>query len=129
MTEVESVRPERCNILDIWDDMMRPFDDEEAKEDSRDAGVKEDVDDNQDRGSEVREKGDGDETISNDGEEGAIVKIGKIEKAPSKEEVAMHMVNHIPFRSWCAHCVKGKAHGNMHKSKKTIEVEEREPII
>ena len=39
------------------------------------------------------------------------------------------MVNHIPFRSWCAHCVRGTAHGNQHRRKKAIEGEERQPVI
>ena len=55
--------------------------------------------------------------------------IGKAEKAPSKEEVAMHMVNHIPFRSWCSHCVKGKSHGNQHRRKKELREGAREPIV
>ena len=40
-----------------------------------------------------------------------------------------HMVNHIPFRSWCSHCVKGKANGNPHRSRKTMDEESREPIV
>ena len=27
---------------------------------------------------------------------------------PSPEEVEKHNATHIPFRSWCSHCVKGK---------------------
>ena len=26
---------------------------------------------------------------------------------PSKEEVEEHNMTHLPFRSWCQHCVKG----------------------
>ena len=41
----------------------------------------------------------------------------------------MHMVNHIPFRSWCKRCVRGNAHGNPHKKKRAIEGQVREPVI
>ena len=42
-------------------------------------------------------------------------KVGKMQRAPTQEEMAAHMVNHIQFRSWCSHCVKGKANGNPHR--------------
>ena len=25
---------------------------------------------------------------------------------PTKEEVSEHMISHLPFRAWCAHCVR-----------------------
>jgi len=28
---------------------------------------------------------------------------------PSKEEVLQHELTHLPFRSWCRHCVRGKS--------------------
>ena len=62
-------------------------------------------------------------------EEGVAVKIGKNEEVPTKEEVKTHMVNHIPFRSWCSHCVKGKAHSNPHRRTKAIEGGIREPVV
>jgi hypothetical protein len=70
-----------------------------------------------------------DEDSSGEDEEGAMVRVGKAEKAPSKQEVTMHMVNHIPFRSWCRHCVRGKANGNPHRRKGTIDGEIREPVV
>ena len=35
---------------------------------------------------------------------------------PSEEEVSNHMLCHLPFRSWCPHCVRGKAKGKPHMS-------------
>jgi len=116
VNEVESVRP-MGNILDLWDKLMEPFEPEEEW-----GG-------NLERDKSGKEKESDDETISVEEEEGIDVKIGKAEKAPSKEEVAMHMVNHIPFRSWCSHCVKGKARGNQHRRRKDVEREDREPIV
>ena len=43
---------------------------------------------------------------------------------PSKEEVEEHMLTHLPYRSWCEHCVKGKGKEMGHYGKKeqdTIE--------
>ena len=117
MNEVESVSPTGDNISDLRDDMMKPFEQEERERD------------NQEKDNSDQEREDNDEAIGLDEEEGIKVKIGKMEKAPTKEEVAMHMVNHIPFRSWCAHCVRGKAHGNQQRRRKAIEGEERQPVI
>ena len=115
----ESVRPERCNMLEIWDNMMRTFEDEEAQEDNRDHRAEGDAGDDKRIESEADEGGEKDGAISEgEDEEGIKVTIGKAERAPSKDEVAMHMVNHIPYRSWYRHCVKGKAHSNQHRRKK-----------
>jgi len=96
---------------------MRPFEVEEEGSGNQEG-------DNVDKGEE-----DADEAIDLEEEEGAEVKIGKAEKAPSKEEVSMHMVNHTQFISWCSHCVRGKAHGNQHRRRKAIEGELREPVV
>ena len=36
MNEAESVRPAGDNTLDLWDDLMRPFEQEEGEGDNRD---------------------------------------------------------------------------------------------
>ena len=36
---------------------------------------------------------------------------------PSKEEVEAHRVDHLPYRSWCEHCVQGRGTGDQHRSK------------
>ena len=38
----------------------------------------------------------------------------KVDERPTQEEVDLHELTHLPFRSWCAHCVKGKAKGLPH---------------
>ena len=85
--------------------------------------------DNRREGNEAQEDEEKGETISVEEEEGAMVRVAKAERTPSKEEVTMHMVNHIPFRSWCVHCVKGKAHGNPHRRRKAIGDEQKEPVV
>ena len=41
----------------------------------------------------------------------------KVSNKPTPEEVAAHELNHLPFRSWCKHCVFGRAKNDPHLSK------------
>ena len=34
---------------------------------------------------------------------------------PTKREMEEHCVSHWPFRSWCRHCVCGRAQGSPHR--------------
>ena len=36
---------------------------------------------------------------------------------PSKEEIAKHNITHLPYRSWCSHCVRGRGTAHPHISK------------
>ena len=42
----------------------------------------------------------------------------KVEPLPSEEEQRKHRVTHLPFRSWCPHCVAAAANDDPHRSKK-----------
>ena len=42
---------------------------------------------------------------------------------PTKREMEEHCVSHWPFRSWCRHCVRGRAVSSSHR-RKTAEAEE-----
>ena len=47
---------------------------------------------------------------------------------PSEKEVEDHYrMNHVPFRAWCEHCIKGKAGGNQHR--KIKDAQETVPTI
>ena len=37
----------------------------------------------------------------------SVVKM-KDPKLPSEEEIQEHSLTHLPFRSWCRHCVRGR---------------------
>ena len=55
-------------------------------------------------------------------EQEAIVPcVNRDPRRPSKEEVEFHMMTHVPYRSWCAHCVRGRAKGNPHRKAKHAE--------
>jgi hypothetical protein len=44
-----------------------------------------------------------------EGEEGIVARVRGKEWQPTAREIEEHNVSHIPFRSWCVNCVKGKA--------------------
>ena len=75
---------------DVWDRVMQTFDqdveEQRQEEGSRSAGAQE-------------------------SEEAARVKYIRPGYHPTSCEIAEHMVNHLPYRACCKHCVKGKAKG------------------
>ena len=61
-------------------------------------------------GGDELESGIGEEMkIAEEGEEAIMPKTRKHPSAPSESERSMHNVTHIPFRSWCRHCVRARA--------------------
>ena len=44
-------------------------------------------------------------------------KVGNRPTLPTKAEIAAHYPLHLNYRSWCKHCVAGKARSNPHRSK------------
>ena len=51
---------------------------------------------------------------------------------PTKREIAEHCVSHWPFRSWCRHCVCGRAAGSPHRARSEADREfgrERIPTV
>ena len=38
-------------------------------------------------------------------------------RKPTKQEVLDHLPSHWPYRSWCKHCVAGRAVGSHHQSR------------
>ena len=37
-------------------------------------------------------------------------------REPSVKEVEEHMIDHLPYRSWCKFCVRGRCKGKAHKT-------------
>ena len=54
--------------------------------------------------------------VEEESEEAIRARRLKIMEKPNNEEVEEHMLTHLPFRSWCPHCVKGKARGSVHRN-------------
>ena len=80
----------------IFEKMLEPFDptlqDEDRKVRTQPAGKEE-----------------------NEEEEATQPKVTVAPTQPSREEVEKHMATHLPYRSWCPHCVRGKSGSKPHK--------------
>ena len=57
-----------------------------------------------------------DESMQEGADEGRRPMFRKSENQPSSQEVQEHMKTHIPYRSWCAHCVRGRGRNDHHRS-------------
>ena len=42
-------------------------------------------------------------------------------RLPSREEVRLHSLTHLPYRSWCAHCVRGRGREMDHRKRSAGE--------
>ena len=47
-------------------------------------------------------------------------------RLPSRREVQEHELTHIPYRSWCVHCVRGAGRSDAHRRRARQDEEERE---
>ena len=52
------------------------------------------------------------------------VKAVAAPQVPNREEVELHELNHLPFRSWCKHCVAGQGIDERHLSGSSQENKE-----
>ena len=73
-------------VHDAFERMMQPFDPREEEEEQQESE-----------------------------EEARKAKIPSAPSRPSLKEIEEHMTTHLPFRSWCPHCVRGKAKGKQHR--------------
>ena len=48
-------------------------------------------------------------------EEAQEIKMKVVGKAPSLRELEEHMLTHIPYRSWCRHCISGRGQSDHHR--------------
>ena len=51
------------------------------------------------------------------GEEAELPNTIRCEAKPSEEEVTIHNITHLPYRSWCPHCERGKARRGNHRNR------------
>ena len=47
---------------------------------------------------------------------------------PTRQERMEHELTHIPYRSWCDHCVRGKCAAMAHR-KSTLEDDRKIPVV
>ena len=122
----QSVRPTVCDIegedqedSEWWNKWHEPFDPRE--ESTKEESTKEEST------NKAEEETAGDRADEEQPEEAQEARIIKAPSKPSKEEVDKHMATHIPFRSWCPHCVRGKSKGKPHK--RTSQENREIPIV
>ncbi len=75
--------------------------------------------------AEVRARGEDvaqGEGHADEDEEGHRVKHRRTDAEPTEKEVEEHSVDHATFRSWCPHCVKGKAAPRGHRMRQDKEL-------
>ena len=56
-----------------------------------------------------------------------MARTSKLPIRPSQSEVDSHMITHLPYRSWCPHCVRGKSKGKPHH--KAVSEEKSIPTV
>ena len=65
------------------------------------------------------------EEAEEESERAIIVKVKHRPELLNQEEVDQHFAaNHVPFRSWCKHCVMGRSDGNAHRKSKNHDQQE-----
>ena len=66
----------------------------------------------------IKEQEVGIEEVSESGEDESGVRVPRKMKDPVKPtetEIAEHEFTHLPFRSWCTHCIRGRGESAPHK--------------
>ena len=113
--EMSSSNPVRGDPLLDWLDWLQPFDenlvDEEEQRVARVEVYENIQDDDQER-----------EGVVAQGERARPLPQPRL---PSRQEVQEHELTHIPFRSWCAHCVRGAGRSDAHRRRARQSEEER----
>ena len=100
-------------MSELYDRLLQPFDDSDDRSIQDHSSGNHDDNTADNHHSIVDEDTcEHDEHCSSD--EAARARIGSTPKRPSQAEVDAHMTTHLPFRSWCPHCVRGKSKGKPH---------------
>ncbi len=63
-----------------------------------------------------KNKGLEDKHYNSDGNETPNIKVATNPSAPTQEEVEQHCIVHLPYRTWCPHCVRGKGRDDAHNT-------------
>ena len=63
------------------------------------------------------------EDVGGEETETVAARAAAIPVRPTPQMIRDHMVAHIPYRNWCAHCVRGRARLDQHRTVKEHEEE------
>ena len=71
-------------------------------------------------GEDANESDEREETIQNDEVDPGQREARRLQdpRLPSEDEVRRHCLNHMPYRSWCPHCVRGRGREMDHRKVK-----------
>ena len=75
------------------------------------------------------EKLEDEDMMEEDQEEARKMKAHSTPRAPTYEEWKAHRILHLPYRSWCAHCVRGKKNNPAHKRIKDDGLRRGVPVV
>ena len=67
---------------------------------------------------EAEEEQEEKEETEEDEEEGEKPKTVNVRKRPTQKQRMEHEATHIPYQSWCRHCVRGRGRNRPHRKKK-----------
>ena len=96
-------------------ELVRPFVDDQDS--NYGIMVNEDGGDNEEETEGKKPKVDEDSGDSEEGIEGRKPKVMKTPVKPSKDEIEAHDASgHVPYRSWCPHCVRGRGVDSPHRT-------------
>ena len=111
--EMSSSNPVRGDPLPDW---LQPFDESLVDEEEQRVDRVEVYEDVQD-GDQEREG------VVAQGERARPLPQSRL---PRRQEVQEHELTHIPYRSWCVHCVRGAGRSDAHRRRARQGEEERE---
>ena len=70
------------------------------------------------------EIGDESKEIEEEDEEIVAARFRRLQAEPTREEIEEHNIDHARFRSWCPHCVRGRAKSFPHRHDKGKKIRE-----
>ena len=59
--------------------------------------------------------------LLDDGEEAREPRPKRIPPSAAQAEYNKHQLTHLPFRSWCEHCVRGQAADDAHRARRDAD--------
>ena len=111
---------------------VRPLDEENGRDDSEGRGSEHGGEDAQEPEEQEQPDEDGSHEIERQFDDDEQLESGNREpkklqdpKLPSQDEIRAHELTHLPYRSWCVHCVRGKGKSMAH-AKREGDFERRE---
>ena len=116
MKSTESMNVEGESQVEVGSEENQDGEEEKQREEEEGKGAGSSMDGLGHRVATGEDEPDADEDyIDGEAEEGRTARGMPSPIVVSKQEKEQHELTHLPFRSWCSHCVRGRARNMMHK--------------